>query len=161
MKCTNCGASLERASTFCAYCGTAVTAAAPAATAVMVQAASAPVSNAQPSLAQPALAGIPGMAGQADTSSAQPMHFPDLPPYYQEAFKTIAAGGRSASKFNWTAFWFSCFWYLYRGMWVKALCLFGLTLVTSGVGGLFIAIYAGKYGNADLYQLRHEGKQFW
>lgn len=161
MKCTNCGASMERASTFCGYCGTAVTAASLAATAVMVQAASAPVAYAEPSFAQPAFAGMPVMAGQADASSARPTQFPDLPPYYQEAFAAIAAGGRSASKFNWAAFWFNCFWYLYRGMWVKSLCLLGLNVATGGVAGLFIGIYAGKYGNADLYQLRREGKQFW
>lgn len=156
MKCTNCGASMERASTFCGYCGTAVTAASLTATAVMVQVASTPVG-----LAQPAFAGMPSMGGQGEVSTARPMHFPDLPPYYQEAFATIAIGGRNASKFNWAAFWFNCFWYLYRGMWLKALILLGISAATGGAAGIFIALYAGKYGNADLYQPRSDGKQFW
>jgi len=152
---------MERTSTFCGYCGTAVMAASPTATAVMVHAASAPVAYIQPALAQPAFAGMPGMGDQGEVSTARPMHFPDLPPYYQEAFATIAAGGRNASKFNWAAFWLSCFWYLYRGMWLKALILLGISAATGGAAGIFIAVYAGKYGNADLYQLRREGKQFW
>ena len=89
---------MERTSTFCGYCGTAVMAASPTATAVMVHAVSAPVAYAQPALAQPAFAGMPGMGDQGEVSTARPMHFPDLPPYYQEAFATIAAGGRNASK---------------------------------------------------------------
>jgi hypothetical protein len=154
MKCNNCGAALEPRSTFCGYCGTAITAARPAAPLAVAVAP-------QAFAAQPAMAGVPALNmpfGQAASTGAAPV-YADLPAYYVDAFAQIDARGRNASKWNWAAFCFGPAWYLYRGMWLKALITMGLACVPAFT--LLVWIYSGKWGNADLWQLRRQGKQFW
>lgn len=143
MKCTNCGAALDRAATFCGYCGSAVTSAAPATQAIEV--------------AQPALAA----AGMPSAPAFAPQAMSDLTPYYVDAFNKIEVGGVGASKWNWAAVFFTAFWYMYKGMWAKGLMMLGLNLSTGGVLWPLFWVYAGKVGNYDYWLLRTKGKQLW
>ena len=53
------------------------------------------------------------------------------------------------------------FWYLAKGLWVKGLLMLLIAVITAGMAGIFIWIYAGIAGNYDYYLLRRKGKQLW
>lgn len=143
MKCNNCGASIDRTATFCGYCGTSVR----NESAVAVAAPAAVMVAAPPQFAPPA----PPVGANDD----------DLSPYYRDQFAQLDSYPNKRAKFNWAAFWLGPFWYLGRGMWAKALILFGMAVASGGVAGLFLAIYAGVRGTNDLWLLRRQGKQLW
>jgi len=145
MKCNNCGATIDRAATFCGYCGTSVSS----------QSATAPaMSVAMPAMAAAPATFAPQMQGSASSDS-------DMKPYYREEFARFDANPAARPIFNWAAFWFNILWYLSQGIWGKAFVLFCLSLITGGAAGIFVAVYAGFRGNADLWLLRRQGKQFW
>jgi hypothetical protein len=153
MKCNNCGASLDRVSTFCGYCGTTFD----------KRAASNAVALATPSgFAPPALAvQSPLVVATTQAPAATSAPYAGLTPYYADAYARIDAGGMGASKWNWAAFLFGMFWYFYRGLWGKALLMAGVNIASGGVLGLLFALYCGKFGNYDDWLLRRQGKQLW
>lgn len=89
-----------------------------------------------------------------------------LPDVYRDTFKRFDdAGGQWVATWNWAAFVFGVFWYLYRGMWVKALIYLVvggfLAAVTGGFLSPLIWIAIGLLGNYDLYLLERQGTQMW
>jgi len=148
MKCTNCGASLERSASFCGYCGTSLTKASAAGTQ-------------GPAFRQPALVAAGPAAAGASAPPATSLSDSDLKPYYQQAFAEIDAKGAQASPWNWAAFLFGAFWYFYRGLWAKGLLYILACISTGGLAQVVLFIYAGKFGTNDFYLLRRHGKQMW
>lgn len=73
--------------------------------------------------------------------------------------------GRWTATWSWGAFWFGPLWYLYKGMWAKALMLFAfsvpLMVLTGATSPLIIPIILGLIGNYDYYLLRCHGSQLW
>ena len=74
-------------------------------------------------------------------------------------------GGRFVLTWNWFACVFGPFWYLFQGMWAKALVyFFAISIVgafTGGFGWLIGVIVLGAVGNYDLYLLRRHDTHFW
>lgn len=143
MECTNCGAAIESNSTFCSYCGTAVT-------------------NKGASSSGVPHESIPAMQVAEPASEAVSQNWSSFPLYYQQAFLEIERnGGKFLAKWNWAAFLFGCFWYFVRGMWAKGLILLLIALGTSGAAIIFLWIYCGIAGTYDYYLLKAKGKQLW
>ncbi len=83
-------------------------------------------------------------------------------PYYRKVFhKFDENGGNFEPKWNWFSFLFGLFWYLYKGMWIKAVILFGISLILAGIPGIIFWFYCGIAGNYDYYLLEVKGKQLW
>lgn len=83
-------------------------------------------------------------------------------PYYRRVFKEFDfSGGSFQFKWNWAAFFFGIFWYLYKGIWVKAIVLFVIAGLLAGIPGPFFWLYCGLAGNYDYYLLKVKGKQLW
>jgi hypothetical protein len=74
-------------------------------------------------------------------------------------------GGQFVATWNWLAFIFGPLWYLFHGMWVKALLYFVggifLSAVTGGPVGILVWLGFGLLGNYDLYLYRRRGVQLW
>lgn len=86
----------------------------------------------------------------------------DISNYYKAAFARIEGNqGKPTPMFNWAAFFFGGFWYLYKGMWAKAGLMLLLIFVAVGTPGLLLWVYAGFLGNYDYYLLHIKGKQLW
>jgi hypothetical protein len=83
-------------------------------------------------------------------------------PYYEQVFaKFDQLGGRFNTSWNWAAFLLSGLWYLAKGLWVKAILMVLVALVTGGFAVPFIWLYAGLAGNYDYYLLRRKQRQLW
>jgi hypothetical protein len=82
------------------------------------------------------------------------------PPYYQQAFAQFDRGGSKVA-WNWAAFLLGALWYLYRGMWAKALIYFAVAFFTGGLLVIPVWIYGGLMGTHDYYLLRRKGTQGW
>lgn len=85
----------------------------------------------------------------------------DVHEYYRERFAVFDHQGGFSATWNWAAFLFSGVWYLAKGLWVKALALVILAVVTGGVAVPLVWIYAAVAGNYDYYLLRRKQKQLW
>lgn len=82
--------------------------------------------------------------------------------HYRRAFATFdAKGGAFAPVWNWGAFGFLFLWYLYRGLWVKALIILAVCMFTVGFAALPLCIYAGLAGDYDFYLLQRKQTQLW
>ncbi len=85
-----------------------------------------------------------------------------LSPYWQAVFQRFdQRAGQMETHWNWPAFFFGAFWYLFKGMPAKAALYFVIAIASAGVGWLFLAIYAGLYGAWDYYLKEVHGKQLW
>jgi len=85
-----------------------------------------------------------------------------LLPYWQDVFQKFdQRPAQMQTHWNWPAFFFGAFWYLFKGMPAKATLYFVISLGTAGVGWLFLALYAGLYGPWDYYLKEVHGKQLW
>ncbi|THF70718.1 DUF2628 domain-containing protein [Deinococcus sp. Arct2-2] len=89
-----------------------------------------------------------------------------LPASYEETFRRFdREGGRWLATWNWAAFVFGVFWYLYRGVWVKALIYFAVifivSAITGGIATIPLWIVVGVLANYDLYLLKRKGTQLW
>ncbi|GBF07543.1 hypothetical protein DAERI_150061 [Deinococcus aerius] len=89
-----------------------------------------------------------------------------LPASYDDTFRRFDdAGGRWIATWNWAAFALGFFWYLYRGLWVKAIIYAVATLIlavaTGGVAVPLTWIATGMVANYDLYLLKRKGTQLW
>ena len=83
-------------------------------------------------------------------------------PYYQERFATFDAnGGKFTPTWNWAAFLFGIFWYLFKGMWAKALIMLLAVFVFAGMPAPVFWIYCGLFGNWDYYLLKRKKTQLW
>lgn len=80
--------------------------------------------------------------------------------YYQRADEQFEAGGSNVV-WNWAAFLFGALWYLYRGMWAKALLLAALVIISGGFLAIPVWIYGALWGTHDDYLLRRRGTQGW
>lgn len=64
------------------------------------------------------------------------------------------SSAKKSSGWNWPAFLFGPFWYLYKGMVMKAILIFVLGSVVAyaipGIGALAVWLYCGFKGNDDL-----------
>lgn len=82
--------------------------------------------------------------------------------YYEAQFKRFDQQGSSfAVTWNWAAFLFGGLWYLYKGLWVKALVILFLAVISTGLLAPLLWIYAGVAGNYDYYLLRSRATQLW
>ena len=62
---------------------------------------------------------------------------------------------------NWAAFFFGPLWYLAKGMWLKALVMVVVSIISSGVLAPFIWFYCAIVGNYDLFLLKEKSTQSW
>ena len=132
MYCSKCGANVAAGALFCQNCGAAVA----------------------PQAAEPGVAAV-----SVETNSAS--RFARLPEYWQTVFRKFADNsGRMQTHWNWPAFFFGPFWYLFKGMPAKGALYLVIIIATHGFG-LFLAIYAGLYGAWDYYLKEAQGKQLW
>lgn len=131
MFCPKCGGDVIAGAQFCPNCGTTIA----------------------PQGPQP--------GGQAATVTPDAAgRFAHLPQYWQSVFRNFDQRPAQMQTFwNWPAFFFGPFWYLVKGMPAKGL-LYLLVAVT-GIGWLFLVVYAGLYGAWDYYLKEAHGKQLW
>lgn len=85
---------------------------------------------------------------------------------YDEQFaKFDSQNGSFVATWNWKSFIFGVFWYLYKGMWAKAIIytVTGsvLAALTAGAGFLVMWAVFGVLGNYDLYLKHRYGTQLW
>jgi hypothetical protein len=85
---------------------------------------------------------------------------PGLPAYYDQAFATIDRG-QTKVVWNWAAFVLGALWYLYRGMWVKAILYVAVVVLSGGFLAIPVWIYGGLMGTHDLWLLHRKGTQGW
>ena len=86
----------------------------------------------------------------------------DLSDYYKNAFTKIDANnGNFTVEFNWAAFFFGAFWYLFKGMWIKGLLMIVIAFMLAGIPFIFFWIYCSIAGTYDYYLLKIKGKQLW
>jgi hypothetical protein len=86
--------------------------------------------------------------------------FAHLEEYWQKVFgKFDQNPTKMQTHWNWPAFFFGPIWYLVKGMPAKGL-LYVLIMAT-GIGWLFLLVYAGLYGAWDYYLKEAQGKQLW
>jgi zinc-ribbon domain/Protein of unknown function (DUF2628) len=131
MYCPNCGKDVAPGAQFCGNCGAAVS-------------PQAPQPGAQAATVTPSGAG----------------RFAHLPEYWQGVFgKFDHSPTKMQTYWNWPAFFFGPIWYLLKGMPAKGL-LYVLVMAT-GIGWLFLVVYAGLYGAWDYYLKEAQGKQLW
>lgn len=79
--------------------------------------------------------------------------FSALKPYYQERFgRILRSNERDTGGWNWSAFLFGCFWALSKGLWLSALVMFALPLLTDGVFLLLTSLVYGFRGNYLYYR---------
>lgn len=103
-----------------------------------------------------------GVPGPTREQGAEGEDFREPQEYYREQFRRFEEnGGNYVFTWNWPAFIFGVFWYLYRGMWGKALILAALTLFSGGILFVLAWFYCGAVGNYDYYLLTTKGTQWW
>lgn len=107
---------------------------------------------------------------QTDTSYAQDETYADIEnlvgvnrEYYLPKFRQFRQLNKTTS-WNWAAFLFPLWWFVYRKMYLYALCAWGVNVLissmTSGAGGLAVRILAGVFGNyIYMYWLEEQMKQ--
>jgi hypothetical protein len=133
MTCTKCGADVSANAQFCPSCGAAVAPPGPQAGA-------------------PAATATPEAGGR----------FAHLPQYWQSVFARFDQRPEHMQTYwNWPAFFFGAFWYLVKGLPVKGLLYLLVAVATTGIGWLFLMVYAGLYGPWDYYLKEAKGKQLW
>jgi hypothetical protein len=131
MYCSKCGANVSTGALFCQNCGTAIT-------------PQAPEPGGEAGTVTPPLSG----------------RFANLPEYWQAVFRKFDQNPKQMqTHWNWPAFFFGPFWYLLKGMPAKGLLYIFIAL--TGIGWIFLIVYAGLYGAWDYYLKESQGKQLW
>ena len=133
MNCPKCGGDMAAGAQFCQKCGTLI-----------------PPPGPQP-------------GGQAATVTPDAAgRFAHLPQYWQSVFRKFdQRPAQMQTSWNWPAFFFGAFWYLVKGMPAKGVLYLLVSVATTGVGWLFLMVYAGLYGAWDYYLKEAQGKQLW
>lgn len=170
VNCRECDARVSSEAEACPHCG--VPYPAPADRDVRVGAEHGPGSEDTGTEAGATAGGEPageaaGATGGAGSQEAEASHgtqarttTPEI--YYRRVFHRFDQNhGRFLATWNWAAFIFAPFWYLAKGMWLKALLMFGILILTGGLAVALVWIYCGAFGNWDYYLLRRQGKQFY
>jgi hypothetical protein len=87
--------------------------------------------------------------------------------YYKDKFAEFNTEGFKVT-WNWPAFFFTIFWYMWKGMWMKSLVYFIIwcaVLPVASVLGPFaplpVSIALAMLGNYDYYLLKIKGKSLW
>ena len=90
----------------------------------------------------------------------------DVDPYYMYIFGKIEEG--KLVKWNWYCCLIFFIWYLYKGMWQKALVYFGASLLASGItfwaagiGGTAVWVAVCLMANWDYYLYKVHGEKFF
>lgn len=138
----------------CPYCGEEVRAAA-------IKCKHCKALIGRPEGAGEAYNGAPGQYGHASSA-----YFSDHVPTFDELERMMPNMQRppeypptfAPRSWSWPAFLFGPLWYLAKGMWQKALVLFGIGFFTYGIAS---AIIAGISGHRDYMRHYNTGKQFW
>lgn len=83
--------------------------------------------------------------------------------YYLPKFRQFKTLNKYAS-WNWSAFFCTLWWFVYRKMYLYALCVWGVSILlssmTDGAGGLLVSILSGVFGNyIYMYHLEDQAKQ--
>ncbi|MDR1629043.1 MAG: DUF2628 domain-containing protein [Oscillospiraceae bacterium] len=163
--CTSCGARQEASTRFCGNCGACIDP--PQAHA---QNAGQNTSGGQAYYAPP--------YGQSNDSYAPnfnpfnaaldpevEQYIGEKQEYYMDKFRKMKEQNKNAS-WNWCAFLFSTFWFIYRKMYLYALALFAVGILLSAfdlIANIAISLVCGILGNylymGHLEKLAKEGKQ--
>lgn len=86
--------------------------------------------------------------------------FSELPKYYRDEFKKIYKSTESyKGKWNWTAFFFTVFWALTKGVWLSSVIAIFATVLTGGVAGLVYWFVFAARGNYMYYSAYTKDKQ--
>jgi hypothetical protein len=115
---------------------------------------------------QPPVAGSGYGGSGMGPSGPQPTNFGGARPtgtnaaHYERAFAQFDAGGSKVA-WNWAAFLLGALWYLYRGMWAKALIYVAVAFFSGGMLAIPVWIYGGLMGTYDYYLLQRRGTQGW
>lgn len=94
---------------------------------------------------------------------------PELKGSYEGPFRKMYSSGVFEWSWNWMAFLFGSLWYLYQGMWAKAILYFvlagvvaaALTPALGPAAQLVVWILYGAIANHDLWLWRHRNNQWW
>ena len=97
--------------------------------------------------------------GQQNTPQ-NPDYMYGLSPYYLEAFNQFNKKPNSGlqAKFNWAAFFFGGFWYLYKGLWVKGLLFISIAFFSAGFLAILPWLYGCIFGTYDYYLHKKDDK---
>ncbi len=88
------------------------------------------------------------MGGSANMNT----DFTGLSPYYQEKFTQILQSNETyTGGWNWCSFFFGVLWALSKGLWLSALVMFALSMISGGVLTLIIWFIYGFRGNYMYY----------
>lgn len=135
MKCTNCGAALDKGSTFCGYCGTSVTRTTPTSAQQPAFAASGLTATA-PALSTVEASEPLSAAWLARFAAIEKAGGPSLP-----NVKSLSSSERARIAFNVLGLLFGPFYYFAKGMPKRGVVLTGL-----GLGG--VAVVEAMFGSA-------------
>ncbi|MBQ1906915.1 MAG: DUF2628 domain-containing protein, partial [Firmicutes bacterium] len=88
------------------------------------------------------------MGGSANMNT----DFTGLSSYYQEKFTQILQSNETyTGGWNWCSFFFGVLWALSKGLWLSALVMFALSMISGGVLTLIIWFIYGFRGNYMYY----------
>jgi hypothetical protein len=148
MQCRGCGGQNDNSATKCVYCDAA-----------LVQEA---VRQPSPKVHQPTPV-EPAQPSNQPSGIHNPDYMYGLSPYYLEAFNQFNKKPNSGlqPKFNWGAFFFGGFWYLYKGLWVKGLLFLAIAFFSAGFLAIIPWLYGCIFGTYDYYLLKKDDKQLW
>ena len=86
--------------------------------------------------------------------------FSYLSGYYREEFKRIYESNETyKGSWNWSAFIFSCFWAIQKGMWLSGIICLILSVPTAGITTIVYSFIFGARGNYIYYTAHAKEKQ--
>ena len=153
MQCRGCGGQNDNSATKCVYCDAAL---------VMKADQENPFRATQTPPLEPMQPGAQSYVAQQSTPH-NPNFMHGLSAYYLEAFNEFNRKPNAGlqPKFNWGAFFFGGFWYLYKGLWVKGLIFLAIAFFSAGFLAIVPWLYGCIFGTYDYYLLKKEDKQLW
>jgi hypothetical protein len=152
MQCRGCGGQNDNSATKCVYCDAALAS----------EGLQPPAKANQLNPDEPMQPAMHTSVGQPSLP-INPDYMNGLSPYYIEAFNQFNKKPNAGlqPKFNWGAFFFGGFWYLYKGLWVKGLLFIAIAFFSAGFLAIIPWIYGSVFGTYDYYLLKKDDKQLW
>jgi hypothetical protein len=156
MKCLGCGALLSDESQSCDYCGKVVDNSLK--TETLNSTSLSFNTNELPLQQATAIQQVSEQAAVANSS-----YMEGLSDDYKQLFSKFDLDASTSPKFSfgWAPFLFGPLWYLYKGLWAKALIYLIVAFSTVGSLAFIPWIYGSCFGSYDLYLLKKHNKQLW